>query len=61
MEHSNEFPAKGLVFLVNKMANKKSVARNYGPAFLADTLRDSAMTFRGSGEVSFHLFRLCLV
>ena len=62
MDRSNEYLAKGLAFLVHKMVHKKTFARNYGPAFLADKLRDSFMTTRGAGEVLLHKisFMLCL-
>ena len=61
MENSNGFLAKGLAFSVKKTVHKNSEARDYTPKFLADKLKDSTITTGGSGEVSFHIFRLCRV
>ena len=61
MECSNDILAKGLAFLVLKIVNKKSVARDYSPELLASMLRKSATVTRSLDEVICYLFLFCIV
>ena len=61
MNRSNDFLAKGLGFLVRKIFNKKSLARNCSPSFLASTLKDFVKATRGSYVVGSLIFLLCRV